>query len=181
MGIMKIIHHFYHNGQPSIPDHVVMSLYDRMMEDGTAKTVFDDGSIQDRESFLEAMENGCRLHVVVDGDQPVAAIWLNRFEGKMARLHFCFFKEAWGARSAGVGRFAITELLNMKFEDEYVYDCFTGFIPDKNKAARMFFQKIGVGVRTVGHLPLGHWNNEEGKSEPCTIVYIDRGCMNEGL
>lgn len=172
---MKIIHYYSNENGSAVPDSCVMGLYDKMEEEGTARIVFEDGTINSREEFLNAMKTSCRLHVVLENNEPVAAVWLNRFEGKMARLHFCFFKAAWGARSEEVGQFAVAQLLNMKLDDEYVYDCFVGYVPDKNKAARMFFHKMGVWV--AGHLPMGHWNAFTQKSEPCTIVYVDRGCL----
>ena len=172
---MKMINYWSKGDDAAVPDGCVKSLYDLMEEQGTAKIVFEDGTINDRDGFLNAMKTGCRLHIILDDNEPVAVVWLNRFEGKMARLHFCLFRNAWGEKSERVGRFAVTEILNMRFDGETLYDCLVGYIPDKNKAARMFFQKIGV--KTVGHLPMGHWNAEEGKMEPCTIVYMDRGCL----
>ena len=176
MGSMKIIHYYSNENGSAVPDGCVMTLFDRMEDEGTAETVFEDGTIRTREDFLRAMKTGCRLHIILDDDDdPVAVVWLNGFEGKMARLHFCLFKKAWGVNSERVGRFAVSELLNLRFDNEPIYDCLVGYIPDKNKAARMFFQKIGVKI--VGNIPLGHWNATENKMEPCTIVYMDRGCL----
>jgi len=173
--MMKIIHYYSNENGSAVPAGCVMGLYDKMEEEGTSRVVFEDGAINSRSEFLTAMKTTCRLHVVLDDNDPVAVIWLNRFEGKMARLHFCLFKKAWGKNSERVGRFAVTEILNMRFENENLYDSLVGYIPDKNRAARMFFHKIGV--RVAGHLPFGHWNGYTQKSEPCTIVHIDRGCL----
>lgn len=174
MGNLKIIHHFYHNGQPSIPDHAVMSLYDKIFEDGANRYLTH--GIETREKFLDAMENGCRLHVVIEEGRPLAIVWLNRFEGKTARIHFCFFKEAWGARSVEVMRFIVTELLNIQFEGEYVYDSLLGVTPVSNKPAVTFLHRLPF-VRVLGDIPGYFFDEETRQSEPGTMSYTDRSLL----
>lgn len=173
---MKIIHYYSNENGSAVPDGCVMTLFDQMEDEGTAEIVFEDGTIRTREDFLDAMKTSCRLHIILDDDdEPAAVVWLNGHEGKMARIHFCVFKKSWGRHSARVGRFALAEILNLRFDNEPLYDCFVGYVPTKNRAARLFFRKLGV--KTIGELPMGHWNARKNRSEPCTVVYIDRGCI----
>ena len=163
------------DGQRNFKDSEIMSLYDRMAEEGTVNTVFQDGLVTCREDFLREMKTVNRLHIVFDGKEPVAVVWLNRFEGRTARLHFCFFKKIWGVKSVEIGRFICSELLNYQYENEFIYDALIGRIPASNTLAIRFFEK--VGVKFVGELPEGHWNDRTKKSEPCFVVYINRRAL----
>ncbi len=160
------------DGKRNFADSEIMSLYDRMVFECTAGTVFQDGLVNCREDFLKEMKTVSRLHIVIEENEPIAVVWLNRFEGKTARLHFCFFKKIWGERSVKIGRFICSELLNYQYENEYIYDALIGRIPACNILAVRFFEK--VGVQFVGELPDGHWNDKAKKSEACFVVYINR-------
>ncbi len=173
--MMNLIPYIEIDGQRNFKDSEILLLYDRMVEDGTVNTVFQDGIINCREDFLHEMKTSSRLHIVVD-EEPVSIVWLNRFEGKTARLHFCFFKKAWGERSVEIGRFICRELLQYQIEGEYIFDALIGRIPAGNKAAIGFFKK--VGVEFIGELPEGHWNDFKKRSESCFVVYINRRCLD---
>lgn len=175
---MKLIPYIEIDGQRNRKDSYIKRLYEQMVEDGTVNSVFSDGQINNADQFLHAMKTSCKLSIVVE-EEPIAIVWLNRFEGKTARLHFCFFKKAWGARSVEIGRFIVSQLLDYSYEKEYIYDSLIGYIPVSNKPAIGFFKKLGV--KFVGELPEGHWNHFKQQSEPALVVYMNRGCLSEDL
>jgi len=160
------------DGQRNFKDSEIIALYDRMVSEGTVNTVFQDGLVNSSEDFLREMRTCNRLFIVIENKEPIAITWLNRFEGKTARLHFCFFKKAWGNKSVEVGRFICSQILDYMYEKEYIYDSLIGRIPASNKPAIEFFKK--VGVKFVGELPEGHWNHFKQQSEPALVVYINR-------
>ncbi len=175
---MILIPYIEIDGQRNFKDSEIVSLYKKMGEEGTLNTVLSDGTIQDSQQFLSAMKSDCRLHILLDEEpEPVAVVWLNRLEGKTARLHFCFFKKIWGKKTVEAGKFIVKQLLEYSYEKEYIYDSLIGRIPTSNVLAINFFKKIGV--KFVGELPEGHWNHSMQRSEPALVVYMNRGCLDE--
>lgn len=171
---MILLPYYTNNGEPSISDADVKKLYNKMVKDGTAGTVFSDGTIKTADDFLDSMKTTCRLYVVVD-KTPIAVVWLNRFEGKTARFHFCAFQEIWGNRAIEAGKFVYREILDFKYQSEYVYDALVGYLPKNNEHAVKYMEKLGVQV--IGELPFGHWNDVTQTSETCLIVYVNRECI----
>jgi len=181
---MKLIPYTKIDGIRNFKDSEIVSLYRRMGGEGTLNTVLSDGTIRNEQQFLYAMKTDCQLHIILDeilGEipEPIAIVWLNRFEGKTARLHFCFFKKVWGEKSVKVGKFICRQILEFTYEKGYIFDNLIGRIPVSNKPAIGFFKKLGVVF--VGELPEGHWNHFKQKSEPALIVYMNRGCLDEDL
>ncbi len=173
---MNLIPYTKVDGQRNFKDSEIMSLYDRMVSEGTADTVFQDGSINNSWDFLNEMKCRSQFYVLVDSD-PVAIVWLNRFEGRTARLHFCFFQKIWGEQSIEAGRFICRELLSYQNKDgRYFLDSLIGRIPASNTLAINFFKK--VGVQFVGEIPEGHLNAKTNQSECCHIVYVNRRCID---
>lgn len=162
---MEIQPYYIHDGIPSMLDSYIASLYDRMVEEGTDKTIFISGPIT-RDEFLNAMKNE-HLLVVTDNDNPIAFCSLTELQEKTARFHFCFFKEARGKRSIDVSKFILDEVMKIGF------DMLIGYIPDRNIPAINLFKKLGVTF--AGVLPKGVWNHTTQESESCSIVYWMRG------
>ncbi len=178
--MMKLIPYTKIDGQRNFRDSEIMSLYDIMESDGVTTTVFYDGNIQNRESFLGYMKSkSCQLHILLDESCPIAIIYLDRFEGRTARIHFCCFLKIWGKKTIEAARFSLNEILNYKYEnedDEYFFDVLIGRVPSTNKSAISFLKKVGCSF--VGEIPFGYWNNKKQKSKNCFITYIDREVTN---
>lgn len=169
---MKLIPYSEIDGQRNFKDSEIMSLYDRMVSEGTAETVFSDGTIQNREQFLFEMKSDrSQLYLLIE-EEPVAVVWLNRFEGKTARFHFCAFSKIWGKKTIEAGQFICSEILNYKIGEKYIFDALLGRIPVSNKIAVDFLKRMGAVL--VGDIPYGHWNDKAKKSESCFMVYMDR-------
>ena len=178
---MKLIPYTKIDGRRNFKDSEIIALYRQMAEEKTLNTVLSDGTIQNEQQFLSSMKTSCQLFVILDEplgeiSTPIAITWLNRLEGKTARLHFCFFKKAWGVKSVKVGKFICRQILDFTYGKGYLYDSLIGRIPVSNKSAIEFFKKIGV--KFVGELPEGHWNHFKQQSESALVVYMNRGCLD---
>lgn len=163
------------DGIPTMTDSEVMGLYGRMEEDGTADTVFYDGSVRSAEDFLNAMKKGLNRLFMVSIDRGVSGvIWLNDFEVRRAAFHFCFFSNAWGKDLVKAGKKCVIYLLNMENGDEYpIFDALTGLVPIINERANEWCLKMGFSV--LGTLPKASWIHSLQKSVPGTIYYVERG------
>lgn len=162
------------DGVWNIPDPVMKRLYEKTVEDGSHKVVFYEGTISNSDEFLAAMKSlGTLFYVVMDEGEPVGYTWLNRFENHTARNHFCGFKEIWG-RGVEIGTEAISQLICMKDKNgNYIFDLFTGFVPEWNEFAISFM--FACGAKSAGIIPNAVWNNEKQKSENAIFFYYTRG------
>jgi hypothetical protein len=162
---MKILPYAYHDGIPTMRDSDIKKLYDMMVRDGTDKTVFYDGMIDNRQKFLDFMQSSENMLLVVSEEGPVACGWLNHFEHKTAQAHFCVFSEGW-PKAVEIGKILIDTALC-----DTGIDMLIGYIPDGNPGALKFAQKCGAQL--LGRLPHGSVD-ENGKSHPTSIVYYTR-------
>ncbi len=162
------------NGVWNIPDGAMKGFYDRTVEDGTDGVIFYEGTISTSDEFLAAMKSPHTLfYVLIEGRKAVGYTWLNRFENHAARCHFCWFKEVWG-RGAEIGIEAVSMLIHMKDKDDnYLFDLFTGFIPEWNRSAINFM--FACGAKSAGIIPKAIWNHEKQKSEDAIFFHYTRG------
>ncbi len=160
-------------GAWNIPDAAIKSLFDRTVADGTNGVVFYEGTISNSDEFLVVMQSPNTLFYVLMHEKDVIGYtWLNRFENHTARNHFCCFKEVWG-RGVDVGTVAISQLIHMKDNDgKFIFDAFTGFVPEWNEFALNF--ALSCGAKVVGKVPNAIWNHEKQKSERATFVCYTR-------
>ena len=161
---MNVLPYYLNDGIPTIKDSDIMGLFDTMETEGLVDTVFYDGSVQDREVFLNAMKNNC-LCVVVDDKEPIAFFWLTDRQAKRAQIHFCFFKEAMGRKAIEVAKFIIEAMMKTDL------DCIVGYIPCFNYRAINLFKEIGVEF--AGVIKNGIYRHKNGRSEDCHVVYFD--------
>ena len=154
-------------------DSVWRSIWQRMVGEGTAITVFCDGTVVDEDGFVSEM-NAPHVHpyiVCVDGT-PAAVVWLTNLEGRMARGHFVTFK-AYSKMARHLGRFAFQQLLTYTYEDgSYCFDVIFGMIPCSNMLA--VNTCIKSGFKKVGVLPNGAWIAAKGKSENMIVTAVTR-------
>lgn len=166
------------DGTMNYADSFIMGLYDRMVEEGTAKGVFSGSGINCAKSFLKMAQSGSGnvlFFILYVDSEPAGIAWLNRFQYKWAQFHFCTFKWAWGRKTVELGKFTLQKLLTMNSEGNYFFDMFVGIIPSSNRVGLAYVQKCGGVVS--GTLPYGVYDQATGKSEEATIITLTR----EGL
>jgi len=119
--------------------------------------------------------NGC-LYIIYYKANIVLVTWLNRFEGKIARVHWCSFKEISCRKKIDAGKYACKKLLTMKNDNgEYVLDLLIGYTPVSNIIAIKFLKACGCVIGNK--IPNLIWNAKENKSEPGVIGYYHRGLL----
>ena len=174
----KIIPYITIDGVPTFKDSEIISFYNRMVKDGTADDVFQDGSIRSAENFLDAMKGPNNFLIVGHWQgEPVGVMWANRFQGKFAQNHFCAFSEFWGNRDIILqcGRYGSLYML-----DNLGLDMLMGLVPASNK--RAIIAVIGSGGKIIGELPSGSFNVRTGESEPTVILsYTREGNEDENI
>lgn len=151
------------DGIPTFKDSVIMGIYDRIIKEGK-EYVFQDGTIPDREVFLLTMKSPQTfLYVGYEDNELALIIWLNRFEGAMARLNWCAFDGVSLRDKIKIAK-NLLESLTLSF------DLLIGYTPASNKAAIKFVKVCGGKV--VGTVPDLIWNEEKQESEAGVISYF---------
>jgi len=161
------------DGIRTAADSDVKQLWERTLADGLDKIVFYEGTISTAYDFLNmAKQPGTAFYFIFAGTDVIGYTWLNRFENRTARQHFCVFKEYWG-KSLDVGRFVLDKLIHMKNpEGEFILDLLTGYVPAWNERAIKFSLKCGG--RSHGIIPNAIFNGVTGKSESAAFIYYTR-------
>lgn len=114
--------------------------------------------------------------------QAAGFVWLNDMREKSARVHFAFFRNAWGrgpeAPSIILARFMNATLLRLKDANgEYMLDMLYGFTPKRNQLAIKRMQLTGVVIQ--GEIPHGAWFADTGKSEDAVFSTVTRESTEE--
>ena len=171
--MIKIIPYCEIDGVRTFADSEIIDIYNQME---MVDNVFIDSQITSAAEFLQAMKYGDNhLYVIMNDADLVAIAWINRFEGKLARLHFSFIDLEYHGKVA-VGKKLVGDILNVKnSKNEYVFDMLVGVVPENNKKACEYVQ--AVGLIKIGVLPYGSYNRFKGKSEASMIGYLTRGSI----
>ena len=180
---LRIIPYVEIDGTRTYSDTEIMKLFNRVVEDGIYDTVFYEGSISTCEDFLCTMKGANNHLYVLDGNsETYGFVWLNRFEGRAAHLHFCTFKNIWGSGlSVGIGKKALLELINLQDKKgNYFFDLFVGWLPLWNAHAINFVHNCGA--KKLGVVPNAVFNKTINRSESACFVYFTReGCASEDI
>lgn len=168
------------DGIPTFKNSDIFGIYNKIVEQNLDSLVFSDGTINSGRDFLNMLyTTNTILFVITYKNKKVGITWLNRFQGKKAQIHFCFFKEMHGRpKLIQIGEFALNKILNWKYSDnnEYFVDVLIGYIPVWNKAANKFMTKINA--TKVGIIPNSKWHSIEG-SEHAIFYYATRESIKE--
>lgn len=171
---IKLIPYCTIDGLWTFKDSQVIAFFNRMVQDGTAETVFYSGEITTGEAFLREMKSPRSfLYVAFSDGIPAGLTWVNGFEGKSARNHFCVFSDFWG-QSLELGKAGMKFLTHLKTGNgPYLFDVLIGRIPEWNTHAIDFAIKCGC-KRLSDSLPNAIWNAKTKRSEPAVIIYYTR-------
>lgn len=171
---MKIIPYIEQNGMRSIPDNVMVGIYDRMKKLGLVEVVFFAGDVDTHEKFLAAMKNPNNIVNVVIKDKIIVALfWLTHVYYNSAFGHFCMFPEIWGRQTIKCLRNNIDYWFGFEKDNEPILDVIIGKMPTTNRKAIKFIEKCGFTM--VGDIPLIAHGGDKSKRVGDTIMYITRG------
>ncbi len=161
------------DGIRTFADSDILSIYEKIIEEGKGY-IFKDGTIYDGSAFLRAMkDNNTLLYAVYNKDELLGIIWLNRFEGKLARVHWCTFDGISTKTKIQAGRYVIKKIMNMRdAKGNYIFDLLLGYMPISNDDAIRFVRLCGGIIGEA--IPNLIWDSERDKSEPGVISYYSR-------
>lgn len=161
-------------GDWSIPDESIKSLFYRMEAECKTGIVFQEGSIKTADEFFDYMQDSKNLlYIIMTESGSCGFAWLNCFDVKSARIHFCSFNGFPRDELLMAGREAVKTILG--FTDasgETMLDSLTGIIPARNKVAWSFLHDLGF--QKVGVHPCGSYIAETGKSEDSVIFCMTK-------
>jgi len=171
---IKIIPYVEVNGMRTFSDSVIMGLFDQVESESLYQTVFYEGTVTTKKQFLDIMKGPSNQLYVLIGDKTIFGfVWLNRFEGRTAHLHFCGFKNGWGlGMNAVAAKRILSELMHLKSDHGHFYDLLIGFMPSWNKYALGFVK--ACGAKSAGVIPNAIYNMTSGASEPAEFIYLTR-------
>lgn len=163
----KVIPLVYYDGLPTFRDSDMINFYHRTIDEELNDSMFFDGGIKNVSDFLTYMKSNNVLFLTLNIDGKTAGFgWLSHFDQKMARGHFCIFKEFWGRPIHD----AFNEMAGQILQYTGL-DLIMGIIPSVNIKAVKFVLKCGY--RLVGEIPCG-CIDKDGNPLPSTIVYYAR-------
>lgn len=171
---MKIIPYTEVNGSRTVSDDFIRSIWFKMVDEGTYKTVFLNGVVNSADglvSFFKLTSNV--VHFVFEGEDLVFMAWLNSISGGTAQTHFVGFRP-WGNRAAEALSMSFKYWFSFKKEGAYIFDVLMGCIPVFNKRAINFCKSVGVIF--IGDIP-DFIRNQYASNAPVGVAvgYVKRG------
>lgn len=133
------------SGNWSIPDELILWIWDKMCESGREKHVFWNGCVRDGLSFIAFLRRYDTYPIVVVDTQkgePCAIGWLNGVERTHALVHFCVLGKPW----PGIGQAALEY-----WKSFGLLKVLVGITPETNRPALKYVGKLGFEV--VGTIP----------------------------
>lgn len=139
MESLKIIPYMEIDGIRLLRNSEILSCFERMMQDGTAVTVFYDHSVQTPQDFLFFVKNHVDLFLYLEHlGQPVGVAWFQKIASGVAQGHFCLFSSVWGQPEiVDIGR----QVIQFAFK---MYHLIVGFIPRWNVRAIQYMHELGA-------------------------------------
>jgi hypothetical protein len=167
-------------GERLCPDRVLVGFYERMQRDGTLAEINYEGQVPDVAAFVRIARGADYFAAVESDGEAVAVVWLNRYAGRRAHLHFCTFATIWGEWTVPVGKQVLDQLIHFKDEHGYLMDVIWGIVPTANRRALEY--ALACGGVLCGTIPGYIWNAAEKRSEAGAIIsYTRRGDDDESL
>ena len=150
------------DGVKNFSNSQIMSIWDKIVEEGKEDYVNRIAKDWTREDFLKSVKsNKFDFWIFIDGKRLFGIVWVIR-KGKRAELHWCTFK---GFKNIiKYGKWITSFIM-----DFYKLDVLYGFTPENNKLALKYLDKIGWSKGGV--LPRGSYSYKENKSTPAVLMY----------
>ncbi len=157
------------NGYCSVNDSILTGIYDKMVEEGKLDKVFYDGSVKTPDQWLSFIKNPFVFPVLVlkDDADIVGIAWLNFFEHKSARVHFCIF----GKFHKGIADAMVNYWKGLKREDgEQMLYVLVGMTPEWNTAT-VHLMKI-MGFQMLGTIPYYCYTENTKELAGASVGYL---------
>ena len=160
----------------NIPEgrELLLRIYDRLAEEGTAKRIFCDGTVTCAEEFADDLLRPGSLPFMVctAAGVPAACGWLNSIEGRSAQGHSVVFKDFWGKHSLQIARHLLGHILTRRDEHGYLFDVILCFTPRRNALGWKMMERCGSP--RVGVVPHFAYIAETGETEDAVLTVTTR-------
>ena len=161
------------NGNWSVPDSYIKSIFQKTLQDGSVRKLFWDGRVQTEDQFLEYFQDPKNLPILIFKDQKLEAyFWLNSIGRNFAFVHYCFFSNSWGGDKKDMFESAISYWFNFMYGEKPLFDVLVGMVPSFNKHAINLIKEFGF--TKIGEIPNMIDDIYLGKKFPVTIAYRGR-------
>lgn len=173
--MIRLRHYNRIGGFWNIPDDDIEGLFRRMRDEGKDRWAFPGEDEPDSpERFRAVFQTGLDSLYLIERDsgELMGFMWLNRFEHRLARIHFCSFDGFSIAEKIEAAETASDYILWLKDGEGFLFDVLEGRIAESNRAAQMLVS--AAGFVKAGIIPFGMYNRIKKKSEPAVIFYKNR-------
>jgi len=135
---LKIIPYVEVDGIRLIRNSEILSCFERMVQDGTAESVFYDRSVTSPQEFFTFIKNHADLFLYIEYlGQPAGVAWFQTIAQGVAQGHFCIFSSLWGQPEiVDIGKEVV------RFAHK-AYHLLIGFIPRWNVRAIHYMEELG--------------------------------------
>lgn len=168
---MKLIPYVQIDGSWSLPDSVMAAIWQNMVDEGTAKTVFCMGPVNSLPDFMTLMKSSSVM-TLWENDDPVFIGWINNFTQCSAMVHFNCFKKIWGKRTDEALKVSIKYWFSFHNDGAPLFDTLIGMIAADNPLAINLTKR--VGAVEVGAIPDYAVNKFSKEKIGLHICYIKR-------
>lgn len=160
------------DGIPVLRDSELIAIYNKLVAEKLDIILFSTEAEMSPDRFVSIMKSdGTLLLLAEDSENNIAGIlWLNRFEGKSARMHFCIFKNWWGKSSEIMQLFREHVFSLVDSFGLPIFNTVVGYIPSVNTHAIRC--ALRDGCKLCGVIPDYFWDYRVGKMIDATVVYV---------
>ena len=156
----------------TIPEYVMVEIYNKMSSCDLIKTVFPSGGGDNLNKFLEYYKRRSNVvHVLLGNDKIDGIVWLNNWRYNSASGHFCFFPHTWGKSAKETGRKVIKYWFDTFNTKDLKLDVIFGKIPATNKRAVKFAQEIGL--TKIGEIGSIRYKGDKG-AKGVVLLAVER-------
>ena len=134
----------------TVTDEFLLAIWQRMIDEGKARWVFYDGSITTGDEWLLFIKSPLNYTLTVMDDNGAIRMiaWLNCYENKSARVHYCNL----GKYNRGVGKAVREYWSNLRDQDgNRLLKTLVGITPETNNLAVKMVKLLGFTV--IGTIP----------------------------
>ena len=174
----KLIPYVEKDGEWSIPDPLMLGIYNKMVEQNLIDIVFVNGTVRDEESWMRFIKNKSNLIHVEGNEKFVEGIaWLNSFGHNYAFAHFCIFQEMWGKDTVPLGEKTLTYWFSLNDRGNALLDVILCQLPTSNNFAVSYIKKLGFNI--LGEIPQIRYSHNKNMAG-ATFGYLSREEFHNG-
>lgn len=164
--MIEVIPYIEINGTRSFPDTFMVSLFNRMKEDGNLEKTFIHGFPNTQYEFLLWAKNPLnKLFVALENKDPIILAWITDTIGKRGTVHFSSFNGIFARKKIR----AAQKILQLLFKH---YLVLIGLIPAAYEDTKHFSKMLGF--KEVGEIPNFVYFFRREAHEPVSVQYITK-------